>query len=103
MSRIQLLRTLKTQKKRNPLHRREFCLLIILYLSKKLSLYSVLEKPMLPVSPVRAREVGRIKDFPGGNVATSASRIAFLQSLCRLPKYLHLVDLVEAVVGAFFY
>jgi hypothetical protein len=60
---------------------------------------------VLPVSPqrqVRGREVGRVKDYPGGNIATSASRKAFLQSLCPLPKYLDLVDLVQAVVGAFF-
>jgi hypothetical protein len=74
----------------------------MLYLSNKSSpYYSDLEKPILPVSPlpqVRNREAGRVKDFPGGNVATSASRIAFLKSLCTLPKYLHLVDFVQAVV-----
>jgi Na+/glutamate symporter len=58
---------------------------------------------MSPPQPqVRARELGRVKDFPGGNLASSASRIAFLQSLCKLPKYLHLVNLVEPLVGAFF-
>ena len=94
-------------KKKNPLPHREFCLLMYkLYLSNKLSQYSVLEKSITPMSPpqpqVRARELGRVKDFPGGNLATSASRIAFLQSLCKLPKYLHLVNLVEPSVGAFF-
>lgn len=55
-----------------------------------------------PMPQVRAREVGRVKNFPGGNAATSASRIAFLKSLCRLPRYLDLVNLVQAVVRAFF-
>ena len=90
-------------EKRNPCC--ELCLLI-LYLSNKLCLYSVSEEPMLPMSPpepqVRTQEAGRVKDFPGGNVTMSASRIAFLRSLCQVPKYLHLVDLVDAVVGAFF-
>jgi hypothetical protein len=89
-------------KKRNPLSSRKFHLLIV-YLCLILSPYSVSENPALPVSPqpqVRSREVGRVKDFPGGNIATSASRIAFLQSLCPLPKYLDLVDLVLPVVGA---
>ena len=105
----QLLRALDIQKKRNPLPCSEFCLLV-LYLSNKLSPHSVPENPMPPLSPlppptqaqVRAQEVGRVRDFPGGNVATSASRIAFLQRLCPLKKYLSLVDFVQTVVGAFF-
>jgi hypothetical protein len=65
---------------------------------------SPLDKQMLPVSPphppMRSRDAGRVKDFPAGNIATSSSRIAFLKSLCNLPKYLDLVQLVQVVVGA---
>jgi hypothetical protein len=51
----------------------------------------------------RGRENTRVKEFPAGNVTTSASRIAFLQSLCRIPKFLSLVDLVLAVVRQYLY
>jgi hypothetical protein len=48
---------------------------------------------------VRGRESTRVKEFPAGNIATSASRISFLQSLCNIPQYLSLVDLVPALVS----
>jgi len=51
------------------------------------------------VTPARVREHARVKVFPAGNVTTSGSRIAFLQSLCKLPKFLTLVDLVPTVVS----
>jgi len=47
----------------------------------------------------RVREHSRVKEFPAGNATTSASRIAFLQSLCAIPKFLSLVDSVETVVS----
>jgi hypothetical protein len=47
----------------------------------------------------RGRENTRVKEFPAGNATTSASRIAFLQSLCKTPKFLSLVDLVQTVVS----
>jgi hypothetical protein len=56
-----------------------------------------------PASPAhhqgRGRESTRVKAFPAGNITTSASRISFLQSLCNIPKFLKLVDLVPAVVS----
>jgi hypothetical protein len=56
-----------------------------------------------PASPAhrqgRGRESTRVKEFPAGNITTSASRISFLQSLCNIPKFLKLVDLVPAVVS----
>ena len=47
----------------------------------------------------RGRENTRVKEFPAGNVTTSSSRISFLQSLCKVPKYLSLVDLVPILVS----
>lgn len=59
-------------------------------------------KPILTPPPqARTRESSRVKEFPAGNTATSASRIAFLNSLCSSPKFRALVDLVQAVVRAF--
>ena len=55
-----------------------------------------------PSKPTR-RENTRIKDFPAGNITTSGSRIAFLKTLCKMPKFLSMVDLVPAVVGLFFF
>lgn len=52
-----------------------------------------------PQNQGKARENTRMKEFPAGNSITSASRIGFLQSLCKLPKYLLLVDLIPAVVS----
>ena len=49
---------------------------------------------------VRGREFTRVKEFPAGNIVTSASRISFLQSLCNIPQYLSLVDLVPALVSS---
>jgi hypothetical protein len=43
----------------------------------------------------------RVKEHPGGNVATSSSRMAFLKRLCPLKKYGDLVDLVQQVVRNF--
>ena len=54
-----------------------------------------------PKAQGRVRDVSRVKDFPAGNVATSTSRIAFLNSLCKLPKFKVLLDLVPAVVRVF--
>jgi hypothetical protein len=45
------------------------------------------------------RENKRVKDFPAGNVTTSGSRIAFLKTLCKIPKFLSMVDLVLAVAS----
>ena len=55
-----------------------------------------------PEPPVRVRGAGRIKEFPAGNTVTSGSRITFLNSLCSLPTFRALVDLVQAVVRMFF-
>jgi len=49
----------------------------------------------------RGRESVRMKEFPAGNVVTSASRISFLHSLCNIPKFSSLVDLVPALVSQF--
>lgn len=54
-----------------------------------------------PEAQVRVREVKRVKEFPAGNTVTSSSRIAFLNSLCSLPKFKALLDLVPAVVRVF--
>ena len=51
--------------------------------------------------PVQLREVTRAKEFPAGNAATSALRIAFLHSLCKLPHFVLLLDLVPSVVCNF--
>ena len=51
--------------------------------------------------PVQLREVTRVKEFPAGNAATSALRIAFLHSLCKLPHFVLLLDLVPSVVHNF--
>jgi hypothetical protein len=51
-----------------------------------------------PEPLARVRGAGRVKAFPAGNTATSASRIAFLNSLCSLPTFRALVDLVQPVV-----
>lgn len=58
------------------------------------------EDPVSPQPQVKAREASRVKEYPAGNLATSASRIAFLRSLCSLPKFLALVDVVAKVVRA---
>jgi hypothetical protein len=50
----------------------------------------------------KVRDLSRVKDYPAGNLSTSSSRMAFLQSLCKLPKFSSLVDLVAAVVRIFF-
>ena len=50
---------------------------------------------------VLSREVARVKEFPAGNAATSASRITFLHSLCKLPKFVLLLNLVQSVVHNF--
>lgn len=67
--------------------------------------FRALEKEKDPVSSLpaqgRVREASRVKEFPAGNIATSASRIAFLNSLCGLPKFRALLDLVQQVVRAF--
>ena len=54
-----------------------------------------------PVSSVehQGRSEGRFKEFPAANVTTSSSRIAFLQRLCKIPKFLSLVDHVPRVVS----
>jgi hypothetical protein len=49
----------------------------------------------------RAQKAPRVKEFPAGNVATSASRIRFLESLCQFPKFLSLLDLLPALVSTF--
>ena len=51
-----------------------------------------------PEPPVRGRGAGRIKEFSAGNTVTSGSRITVLNSLCSLPTFRALVDLVQAVV-----
>ena len=51
--------------------------------------------------PVQLREVTMVKEFPAGNAATSTSRIAFLHSLCKLPHFVLLLDLVPSVVRNF--
>ena len=51
----------------------------------------------------RSREAGRVKEFPAGNVASSGSRMAFLKSLCSLPKYRLMVDLIQLMVRVFFF
>jgi hypothetical protein len=61
------------------------------------------KKEDLENSPLKRRRVGnrdstRVKEHPAGNVATSASRKAFLQSLCACPEFLTLVDMIPAVV-----
>ena len=47
----------------------------------------------------RARAKTRVKEFPARNVVTSSSRITFLQSLCKMPKFLSLVEFVDVVVS----
>ena len=49
----------------------------------------------------KGRESTRVKVFPAGNTVMSASRVSFLQSLCNIPKFLSLVDLVTALVTLF--
>jgi hypothetical protein len=39
-----------------------------------------------------------VKDFPAGNKSTSASRRAFLGSLCNLSNFTHLVGMVRNLV-----
>ena len=59
-----------------------------------------------PVSPSqtqgRTREAGRVKEFPAGNLATSRSRMAFLRSLCTIPKFRSMVDFIPPMVRIFF-
>jgi len=55
-------------------------------------------------SPSKPTRVGnRLKDFPAGNASTSASRMAFLKSLCKVPKFCSLVDLVPTVVSCYLF
>ena len=49
------------------------------------------------------RENSRMKEFPAGNIATSSSRIAFLKSLCNLPKFQEMVDLVLIMVSLYIF
>lgn len=44
-----------------------------------------------------------VKEFPAGNLATSSSRMAFLQTLCRAPKFRSMIDLIPAMVCAFLF
>ena len=59
------------------------------------------------VSPSKRKRVGgdqeksRMKEFLAGNIATSSSRIAFLESLCNLPKFQEMVDLVLIMVSLY--
>lgn len=58
-------------------------------------------------SPVKrkrmeTRDNSRVKEFPAGNVATSSARIAFLKTLCKIPKFCEMVDLVPAMVCRLF-
>jgi hypothetical protein len=55
-----------------------------------------------PEPPARVRGAGRVKEFPAGNTATSTSRISFLNSLCSLPTFRALVEMVQLVVRTFF-
>ena len=41
----------------------------------------------------------RVKEYPGGNTATIGSRIAFLKTLCPVPKFVALANLVDKVVS----
>ena len=60
--------------------------------------------PSLPSKKKRVgnRETTRVKEYPGGNTATSSSRIAFLKTLCKVPSFLSLADLVPALVSCFY-
>jgi hypothetical protein len=40
-----------------------------------------------------------VKDFPAGNSSSSTSRMAFLRSLCSLPKFKSMVDLIQPMVS----
>ena len=55
-----------------------------------------------PPSPsqaqIRTRDASRVKDYPAGNVATSAAQIGFLRRLCGLSKFGSMVDYVQTVV-----
>jgi hypothetical protein len=53
---------------------------------------------MYPSIGSRNRDLSRVKDYPSGNASSSVSRMAFLQSLCKIEKYLCLVDKVAPVV-----
>ena len=44
------------------------------------------------------QELSRVKEFPAGNVATSFARTAFLRSLCKIPKFREMVDMVPTLV-----
>ena len=49
---------------------------------------------------VGSRDTARVKEYPAGNVATSSSRMAFLQSLCSIPNFQKMIDLVPMVVSS---
>ena len=51
-----------------------------------------------PEPLARVRGAGRVREFLAGNTATSSARITFLKSLCSLPTFRALVDLVQLVV-----
>lgn len=57
------------------------------------------KEPVSPPKPQgKVRESGRVKEFPAGNLATSGSRMAFLRSLCSLPKFRSMVNLILPMV-----
>jgi len=59
------------------------------------------QKAKQPVSPSQSRS--RVKEFPAGNLATSSSRMAFLRSLCHLPKFMAMVDMILPIVRVSFF
>ena len=75
------------------------------FLSDDLSLTTSLSDSSSPKvavsSPCTVRS--RVKEFPAGNNATSASRITFLQSLCKHPKFTFLVDTIQPMVSSLIY
>ena len=75
-------------------------ILLNISLSRPLPIEDVPKSPAKP-QVTRSRDLPRIKEFPAGNMATSTSRIAFLKSLCQVPKY-RLLDFVPSLVCFFF-
>ena len=92
----QCLRSWKSRGIQDLPHHRE-SLLIRPYFFQHISWLRAIEKEV-PASPPKARGSARVREYPAGNLTTGGSRTAFLRSLCNLPKFRAIVDLIPATV-----
>jgi hypothetical protein len=86
------------RKSRNP---GEFSNFYKIY--SKISYYCSSTKTKEPPAAPANQAKRTVKEYPSGNTATSASRIAFLRSLCSLDRFGIFVNFVQKVVSKFLF